>query len=66
MTLYLAHVGFVDEFVGVLLWPAAVVHAILSTFSALLCWLHTLAASSVGFWPQREARARREIVRLSG
>jgi hypothetical protein len=30
VTLYLAYVGFVGEFLGVLLWPAAVVHAILS------------------------------------
>jgi hypothetical protein len=30
VTLYFAYVGFVGEFSGVLLWPAAVVHAILS------------------------------------
>jgi hypothetical protein len=30
MTLYLAYLGFVGEFAGLLLWPAAVVHALLS------------------------------------
>jgi hypothetical protein len=30
VTLYFSYVGFVGEFSGVLLWPAAVVHAILS------------------------------------
>lgn len=30
VTLYLAYIGFAGEFVGVILWPAAVVHAILS------------------------------------
>jgi hypothetical protein len=30
VTLYLAYVGFVGEFSGVLLWPAASVHAVLS------------------------------------
>ena len=30
VTLYLTYIGFVSEFTGILLWPAAVVHAILS------------------------------------
>ncbi|WP_454619408.1 hypothetical protein [Bradyrhizobium cenepequi] len=30
VTLYLAYVGFVGEFSGVLLWPAVVAHAVLS------------------------------------
>jgi hypothetical protein len=30
VTLYLAYLGFVGEFAGLLLWPAAVVHALLS------------------------------------
>ena len=30
VTLYLVYSGFVGEFVGVLLWPAVVLHAILS------------------------------------
>ena len=38
ITLYLAYIGFAEEFLGVLLWPAVVLHAILSIF---LCqaWL---------------------------
>ena len=31
VTLYLAYVGFVGVFTGILLWPAVVVHAILAT-----------------------------------
>jgi len=30
VTLYLAYLGFTGEFSGMLLWPAAVVHAVLS------------------------------------
>jgi len=30
VTLYLVYVGFVGEFAGMLLWPAAVIHALLS------------------------------------
>jgi hypothetical protein len=30
VTLYLAYIGFIGEFAGMLLWPAAVVHALLS------------------------------------
>jgi hypothetical protein len=32
ITLYLAYIGFAEEFLGVLLWPAVVLHAILSIF----------------------------------
>jgi hypothetical protein len=35
VTLYLAYVGFVGGLSGVLLWPAVVLHAILTT---LLIW----------------------------
>jgi hypothetical protein len=31
MTLYLAYLGFAGEFAGALLWPAAILHAFLST-----------------------------------
>jgi hypothetical protein len=51
VTLYLAYVGSVGEFSGVLLWPAAVVHAILSFLLGRARWLLRRAASSVGFWP---------------
>jgi hypothetical protein len=34
-TLYLAYVGFVDGLTGILLWPAVVLHVILT---ALLTW----------------------------
>jgi hypothetical protein len=30
VTLYLAYIGFVGEFSGMLLWPAVIVHALLS------------------------------------
>jgi hypothetical protein len=32
VTLYLVYIGFVGEFSGVLLWPAATVHALLAIF----------------------------------
>ena len=35
VTLYLAYVGFIGGFTGILLWPAVVVHVILTT---LLAW----------------------------
>ena len=38
VTLYLAYVGLVGVFIGILLWPAVVVHAILT---ALLTWAAT-------------------------
>jgi hypothetical protein len=38
VTLYLAYVGFADGLTGVLLWPAVVLHAILT---ALLVWIPT-------------------------
>jgi len=44
VTLYLAYIGFAGEFVGVLLWPAAIVHAILSIFLGR-AWLVAEAAS---------------------
>jgi hypothetical protein len=44
VTLYLAYVGFAGEFVGVLLWPAVVVHAILSILLGR-AWLVAEAAS---------------------
>jgi len=44
VTLYLAYIGFAGEFVGVLLWPAAVVHAILSILLGR-AWLVAEAAS---------------------
>jgi len=43
--LYLAYIGFVDDFVGVFLWPAVLLHAGLSIF---------LAAYG---WPQRRRKA---------
>jgi hypothetical protein len=39
VTLYLAYVGVEREFAGILLWPAVVLHAILTTFLARL-WLN--------------------------
>jgi hypothetical protein len=36
LALYLAYLGFTSAFVGVLLWPAVVLHVILTT---LLIWL---------------------------
>jgi len=38
VTLYLAYVGFVGGFTGILLWPAVVLHAVLT---ALLIWAAT-------------------------
>ena len=34
VALYLAYVGFIGGFTGILLWPAVVVHAILATLLA--------------------------------
>jgi FtsH-binding integral membrane protein len=36
LALYLAYLGFASAFIGVLLWPAVVLHVILTT---LLIWL---------------------------
>lgn len=41
VTLYFAYIGFVGEFVGVLLWPAAAVHAVLSVL-LVRAWLRSL------------------------
>ena len=38
VTLYLAYLGFAGGFTGILLWPAVVLHAILT---ALLTWVST-------------------------
>src|SRR5215831_10179877 len=36
--LYLAHIGFVGDFVGVFLWPAVLFHAALSILLAVFGW----------------------------
>jgi hypothetical protein len=36
-TVYLAYVGIATEFVGLLLWPAVAVHAVLTVLLGFIC-----------------------------
>jgi hypothetical protein len=46
VTLYLAYLGIIGEFTGILLWPAVVLHAVL-----------TLLLSRVWFKPEEDGSA---------
>ena len=45
VTLYLAYVGFAGGLTGILLWPAVVLHVILTVFLARI-WLRWRAAKA--------------------
>ncbi len=57
VTLYLAYLGIRGEWVGVLLWPAVVVHAIL-TFLLVRAWLRDQQTNKGGHPAGRGADSR--------